>query len=178
MKEFSAILMFLIFVMTSCSSDDTETKVSENIVGTWVGTALSLSGEIETKVEGEIITTVLIGEGYDLTNRLIFSKSPNILESQGELNMMLSYTVDGETIVEDIQDFELLGEGTWEISGSNLIITNTEEVVDEDENRAVNIFKLTNDELIINITDTIEETEDGVTISSVIKTLASFVRQP
>jgi len=177
MKKFSGILMFLFLVITSCSSDDTETKVSGNIVGTWIGTDLSLTGEIETEVEGQVIITILSGEGYDLSNTLIFGESPNLMESQGKVNMKLSYTVNDIIRTEDIEDFELLGDGAWEISGSELIITNPDEDIDEDEIRTMNIFKLTKNELIINITETVEEIEDGETTSGVIEILASYVRQ-
>ena len=177
MTKFSGILMFLFLVITSCSSDDTETKVSENIVGTWIGTDLRLSGEIETEVEGQVSTTILSGEGYDLTNALIFGESPNFMESQGKVNMKVSFTVNDIIHTEDIEDFELLGDGTWEINGGELIIANPDEAIDEDELRTMNISKLTKNELIINITETVEEIEDGETTTGVIVIFASYMRQ-
>ncbi|GGZ71304.1 hypothetical protein [Algibacter mikhailovii] len=183
MKAFSPILVFLILLITSCSSDDAETSVNENIIGTWIGTDLRVSGEIETERGGESVITILSGEGYDLTNTLVFSPSPNLVASAGELNMIISYTTDDDVIFEDIKGFELLGEGTWEIQGSELIITDPNEVVEEDveeedgEERIVRVYKLTNKELVIGIVEKEEDIEDDVTTTSLIETVLSFIRQ-
>lgn len=175
--KISTLFIACLLILSSCSSDDAETKVSENILGTWIGTNVSLSGEIETVNKGQTILTTIIGEGYDLTNKLIFTDAPNFVASEGNLNMELSYTVNGVTITENIEDFELLVDGTWEINGSDLIITDPDETIDEDAIRAVNIFKLTDNALIIKITETEEEIEDGVVSTSSIEILASYVKQ-
>jgi hypothetical protein len=177
MKKISILFIACFLILSSCSSNDDETKVSENIIGTWIATNLSLSGEIITVIEGQTITSTLVGEGYDLTNRLIFSESPNLVESEGKLNMTLSYTINDITLSEDIEDFEFLTDGIWEIKGSELIITSPEEDIDDDEVREVKIAKLTDNELVIKITEDEEEIENGETITSSIEVLVSFVRQ-
>lgn len=169
--------MACILILSSCSNDDAETLVSDNIVGTWIGTNFSLSGEIETIIEEQTKTSTIIGEGYGLTNKLTFTKSPNLITSDGAVNMKLSYTINDITFTEDIEDFEFLTDGTWEIIDGNLIISNPDEPIDEDDKGAVKIAKLTDNELVIKITENEEEIEDGKTITTTIEVLASFVRQ-
>lgn len=176
MKKLSILFIAFILILSSCSSDDDGGgQVTGDIVGTWVGTDLSLSGEIETTIEGQTIMSTITGEGYDLTNKLTFTESPNLISSEGKVNMKLTVTINGLTFTENEEDFEFLGDGTWEINGNDLIIKDPDEEIIEDELREVTIFKLTDNELIIKITETDEDMEEGET--STIEILASFIRE-
>ena len=119
--------------------------------------------------------STITGEGYDLTNKLTFTESPNLISSEGKVNMKLTVTINGLTFTENEEDFEFLGDGTWEINGNDLIIKDPDEEIIEDELREVTIFKLTDNELIIKITETDEDMEEGET--STIEILASFIRE-
>ncbi|WP_298535744.1 hypothetical protein [uncultured Algibacter sp.] len=177
MKKISSIVLVLIMFITSCSSDDNETQVFENIIGTWIGTEITLQGEVKTEVNGQTILSTITGDGYDLNNELLFAKSPNTVTSEGNLNMKITYTINGVELTEDVENFEFLGDGIWEINGSELIITDPTLDVEDDDIRLVNILKLTETELIIKMTETVEEIEGGETITGVTEIVASFVKE-
>ena len=133
-------------------------------------TDLTLTGQIEAEIQGQTINSTITGEGYDITSTLTFNQSPNTITSLGNLNMTLSYSLGGNTITDDVENFEFLDGGIWEINDGNLMIT------ESDETTQAQIIKLTNNELILKVSETEVETEDGETTTSTFEILAEFVR--
>jgi len=172
MKKFNILFILLSIILTSCSNEDDPSNnyTSEDILGTWILTDLTLTGQIEAEIQGQTINSTITGEGYDITSTLTFNQSPNTITSLGNLNMTLSYSLGGNTITDDVENFEFLDGGIWEINDGNLMIT------ESDETTQAQIIKLTNNELILKVSETEVETEDGETTTSTFEILAEFVR--
>ncbi|WP_136480904.1 lipocalin family protein [Cognatitamlana onchidii] len=172
MKKISLFVSILCLVMSACSSDDDGgNTITGDIVGTWNVTKLDLTGEIQAEVSGTPISSSVTGEGFDLDNSLVtFNESPSSIESEGTISMRLTYSLNGTELTEEIEDFEFLEGGTWELNGNTLIIT------EAGEETEVEILTLTDTELVIKVYEEETEIEDDEAITSTFVLEASFKR--
>ncbi|MDO6761488.1 hypothetical protein Q4566_14850 [Tamlana sp. 2_MG-2023] len=177
MKKISISLVVCILVLTSCSSNESEASdISEDLVGTWIGTDLVYEGSYETSLGGESHETIYHGEAYDITNKLTFNESPNTVVSEGSYNVKLEYTVDGISDTEYVEGEEFLENGSWELDGDELIIENEDLSDSKERETSIKILLITNDKLVISSTETVELKENGVEIKSLVKVTSTFKR--
>ncbi|GAA3627608.1 lipocalin family protein [Flavivirga jejuensis] len=162
MKKLNILFIALTLILTACSSDDAASpEITESIVGTWKGVSVDYSGTTVTSVEGETINADYLGEAYDVNYSLTFTEDPNNLTSTGTFSVKLTTTVLGQTTTENIENLKPTGDGTWEITDNELIITT------DNEEGIMRIMKLTDSELVLAVT---EETDLSIGGNSVVST--------
>ncbi|MBU2951703.1 lipocalin family protein [Tamlana agarivorans] len=172
MKKIIVLFSFLCLVLTSCSSNENDASdISDDLIGTWIGTDIVYEGRVETSFLGELIKTEFTGEGYDITTKLTFNESPKTIVSEGSYSVKIDYTVDGGVeSTEVVEDIEFLENGEWELEGDEIIVENSS------ESYYVKIFLLTSNELVVGITEIEETEENGIEIRNIVKAIASFKR--
>ncbi|OBQ56586.1 lipocalin family protein [Tamlana sp. s12] len=171
MKKITTLCLAFICILSSCSTDDDQgSNISGDIVGTWIGTGLTYDGTVETSFQGFPITSNFEGEAYDMTNTLTFNESPNTLVSEGSYSLKLTYDFNGVTQTEYVEDVQFLENGTWEIEGNKLIITNNGEETPAD------FSFVSDDTLVFEINKVEESIVDGLTVVTTIKSIVTFER--
>lgn len=170
MKKINLLLIALIFIISSCSTEDDSPEILSNILGDWNAVSIQYSAETTTAVSGQSITNNSVGEGYDINIIVTFNESPNTVVSQGYYNVHLTSTVLGQTYTQDVVGPEFFQDGSWELNGNKLIVTA------QGETSEATIEKLTDSELELYIDTTEDLPEQGATIISKIKARYKFTR--
>jgi hypothetical protein len=119
-------LLFLSFavVLFSCSKDDDPMPTSDGLVGTWTMTSLTYNGTTTTTASGMTINADFTGRGKDMDYITTFQVNPNTVVSEGSYTIELTTTILGQTTTDDYEFEEALSDGTWELNGKTLTITN------------------------------------------------------
>lgn len=171
MKKLIVLFSALTLILTSCSSDDDSTSdINADIVGTWVGTEMVYEGTSETEIYGLPIEIDFTGEAYDISTKLIFSENPNTLVSEGSYSIKLEYEQNGITETQVVEDQSFLASGTWELNGDTLIV---EDVNDSFEAK---VYELTDDKLVIGITQTEDIEVNGIITTTTVNITATYIR--
>ncbi|WP_428743688.1 lipocalin family protein [Tenacibaculum sp.] len=170
MKKVSLFLITFILILTSCSSDDNKENISADIVGTWIGNSIDYSGKTETTVQGQTLVTDFVGEGYDMDYTLTFNETPNIITSEGSYSLKLTYSVLGQTSVQNLENLKFLEEGTWILDGNKLDVTANGVSKDYE------IIELTETTLKISLSTEEDLSESGSTIITTIDAIVTFTR--
>lgn len=176
MKLAYKLCIVLALMLTSCSeSDDSSgdpnnSDFSGDLIGTWIAVDVDFTLNVVTNLSGLDVTSTAVGEGYDIDFTVTFEDNPNIAISVGSYSMEVTTTTLGQTEVENIENIAFLESGPWSRDGNELIFE------DSEETGTVQIFELTEDSLIIGITDAISSSEAGVDFSSTSVSTVTFVR--
>lgn len=170
MKKLSFLFIALVLVFTSCSTDDSPSIISGDIVGTWIGNTIDYSGDTVTTVDGQTLVADFVGEAYDMDYTITFSEDPNNVVSEGSYSLKLTYTVLGQTSVENVENIEFLEGGNWEQSNNILTLIAQEESID------YKIEELTDDKLVLSLSVEEDLSEQGVSIISTIDAKMTFYR--
>lgn len=126
MKLTNLFFVCILVLFFSCSEDEGSPALptAEGLIGTWDLTAIDYSGTSATTFEGNTIKASFTGKGKDIDYTSTFSMDPNTIVSQGSYTIELKTTVAGQTTTEDQEFDDALMNGTWELDGKTLIITN------------------------------------------------------
>lgn len=170
MKKFSLLFIVLTFILTSCSTDDSSSIISGDIVGTWIGSSIDYSGDTTTTVDGVTIVADFVGEAYDMDYTVTFSENPNEVVSEGSYSLKLTYTALGQTSVENLENIEFLEGGTWEQNNAILILTA------EGESANYVIEELTENKLVISVSVDEDLSEQGISVMTSIEAKMTFYR--
>jgi len=171
MKKLGLLFTVFILILTSCSSDSSDSPViSASIVGEWIATALDYSGTSSTTIQGQSVIADFVGEAYDINYTVTFSENLNTLVSEGNYSLELTYTILGQTTTENVENVQFLEDGTWEQNGDELIVTNNGETT------AFDILELTANRLKLGLETVEEVTEQGAVITSTIYAELTFTR--
>ena len=172
MKKLNLLCIAFVFALTSCSSDDDNSSadVSGDIIGTWIGLDVEYSGRTVTEFLGQEIVADFVGEAYDVDYTLTFSENPNEIVSSGSYSLEVTTTALGQVQVENIENIEGLGNGTWNKDGDQLTI------VSGGETTVGTIVELTSTSLILELSEVQDISQDGLIIATTINAIATFTK--
>lgn len=123
------IILFVAFLgLVSCSSDDNGGSVSDgsNVVGNWKPTSLTYDGVSTMSMQGQTITTNFNAVATDFHDATVTFHQNGTFSSVGD-----GYTVDltmevmGQEMTQETSVGSFFEDGTWEIDGNTMIMTNT-----------------------------------------------------
>lgn len=124
MKTKLLLLSFAV-ILFSCSKDDDPMPTSDGLLGTWTMTGLTYNGTTTTTITGSgSINADFTGTGKDMDYTTTFQSNPNTVTSAGSYTIRLTTTIMGQTSTDDYEFEEALSDGTWELHGKTLTITN------------------------------------------------------
>ena len=116
--------------VTSCSSDDSpNVDLTVDITGAWdLVKQETRNGRISVTVEGEEVEVGFAIDGKNFDYQQFFGSDPNIITGEGSYTQVTTISFLGETETDEqqITDNGEFHGSTWEISGSNFIISNEE----------------------------------------------------
>ena len=172
MKRIYFLCIAFLVMLSSCSSDDNNgpDNNTADIVGIWIGETVDYSGTTSTEFQGETINAVFTGEGTDIDYTLSFTEDPNNVVANGSYSVLLTYTIDGQSEEQVLEDLDFLGSGTWNISDDILTI------VSEGETSEVEILQLTDSSLKLKLTEEEIIIEQGLELTTVITLIMTFTR--
>jgi len=126
MKITKFFIVSLVVLFFSCSEDEQAPALPtvEGLTGTWDMTAIDYSGTSATTFGGNTINATFTGKGKNMDYITTFSVDPNAVVSQGSYTIELTTKVAGQTTTEDYEFNDAFMDGTWELDGQTLIITN------------------------------------------------------
>ncbi|MDH7912421.1 lipocalin family protein [Winogradskyella sp. SYSU M77433] len=172
MKKLSLLFVAYLFVLTSCSSDDSDSSsnISGDILGTWVGVDVDYYGDTVTEAGGQTVTSDFVGEAYDVDYTLTFTENPNELVSEGSYSVELTTTTLGQTQVDNIENLEFLEDGTWTQEGNQLTITNN------GVSSQGTILELTDTSLVLELNQETDLSQPGYSIINTVNVITTFTR--
>ncbi len=170
MKKFIVLFVALPLTLLSCSTEDSGTITSSEIIGTWTGTSLDYGGKSIVNYQGQTIQTDYIGEAYDMNYTLTFNEEPNTVISEGSYSIKLTGTVLGQTSVQNIEDLEFIEDGIWSQNGN--ILTISKDGISYD----YTILELTDKTLKISVSTEENLSQQGANITATIDAVMTFVK--
>ena len=169
MKKLSVLLIVLSLIISSCTTESVDmSNNSEGIVGTWIGVSVDYSGTTVTTAQGQTISADYVGEAYDVDYSLTFSENPNNLISEGAYSIKLTTSVAGQTTTQNVENLEVLGNGTWEISENNLSITSN------GKTSSGTIVELTESTLILTNEEVVDLSQQGISVISTTNVVTTY----
>ncbi|MEP0265000.1 lipocalin family protein [Dokdonia sp.] len=168
--KLTLIILFTISVASCSSDDDSSNPSSANISGIWQGESFDYTGTSTTEILGESITTSFVGETENINYTLTFSENPNEVIADGSYDVILTTTLEGQTTTQTVPGIDFLNSGSWELDGNTLTF-----IVDGEASEAT-IETLTDNLLVLVISDTQEINQQGVTASTMIDAVLTFTR--
>ena len=185
---FKSLLIVLVTVsFMSCSSDDDSSNdnsgdTSGTLVGTWNLVELTIDGDTTSEVAGQSLSVDFDAIGENFNYSLTFS-DPDEFIGSGSYDLILTSTVDGETITETESINDIVTEGTWEQNGTMLTINGN--LTDDSASIPVSneiaqppfvIEELTDTTLTIRQEFNVEQTANDITNNISLITEATFTR--
>jgi len=169
-------IVLLVLAFTSCSDDDNDDIIdieapTASIIGTWIAESVDYSGATETEIQGQTVTADFVGEAFDIDFGVTFSEDPNELVSDGSYSIELTTTVAGQTTVNTIENITFLEDGTWEMDGNELSITNNGMTA------IVTIAELSEDRLVLALQTVEDLSQPGTVITTTIDIITTYSRQ-
>ncbi|UKM64101.1 lipocalin family protein [Flavobacteriaceae bacterium GSB9] len=174
MKKLPLLFTLLIAIMTSCSSDDSTSEITADIVGTWEMTDYDYTGTTKTTFEGQTYSADYVGEAFNIDYRMTFNENPNTIETEGSFSLELTTTAFGETSTQVVNtdDVETINAGTWEIQNGNLVTQ-----ADGGIEATYKIEELTETSLVLSLNQEVDISQSGVTAKTTINAKMFFQRQ-
>jgi len=128
--KFSKLLFIALAVtlFSACNDDEDAPSISEELlVGDWELTDLDYSGTSVLTVPGldEGVTTTFEGTGLNLNLDLTFTTDPNEFITQGDYGVRLVTVIEGQEIVNELENADFINDGTWTRNGNTLTVTST-----------------------------------------------------
>ena len=125
------VMLLCATLFVACSDDEEEDlQLNSEIVGTWNMTDVSYSGVSTTSGSGITVVSTYDGKAYDLDYTVEFTSGPNKIFVDGDYNINLKYTISSSmtgdmSYEQNFSGYSFSNEGTWEIKGDKLIITDS-----------------------------------------------------
>lgn len=122
MKRIRIIFSFIVLVLlSSCNKDDTSSTNTSDIVGTWNLVSLTCNdGKVETTAAGTTIISTFTASIKSSTYKIEFKENPNTAVASGNITVLQTASVLGQTISQT-NSFDLpLRSGTWKLDGNIL----------------------------------------------------------
>ncbi len=176
MKKINFLLVALVMLAVSCSSDDDnsapEQGVTASILGTWNMTEYNYSGTTETKVLDQVLITEFVGEAFNIEYNIVFEEDPNIVTSNGGFDVRVTSTVLGQTSTETVRNLSSIESGDWEIVDENILRSTT-----NGETTDILIETLTDTDLVLLVENKQTLTDTGFSTDVDLIARLSFERQ-
>jgi len=129
MKIFNYLFVFTIlssFFFVGCTADELPDETE--ILGTWLVKSVDLVGTAQFTQGNEVTVADFTGEGYDMDLQITINENPNDYTVEGDVNVLVSYDVDGQTIDLPIEEADFIDSGVWDITGDVLTVSNSTQV--------------------------------------------------
>ena len=127
MKIFKYLFVIvLISSFMSCSEDDLLTE--QELIGTWLLKEANLEGNATFTQGTDVTTADFTGEGYDLDLKITINENPKDYIVEGDINVLVTYDFDGQTIELPIEEADFIDNGTWDITDDVLTVSNSTQV--------------------------------------------------
>jgi len=169
MKITKLFLIAISALLFSCGSDDeAPLPTAEGMIGTWDVTDIDYSGTTTTSYMGQSIKARFTGHGKEIDYTTTFSSSPNTVVSEGSYLIELTTTIGGESETETYEFDEALMDGTWELDGRKVIITN------DGQEQEGTITKQSETELEVRVDLEQSMTDSGITVKTKVKAVYKF----
>jgi len=129
MKIFNYVFVLAFFASFSfigCTVDEIPDETE--IIGTWLVKSVDLIGTAQFTQGNDVTVADFTGEGYDMDLELTINENPNDYTVQGDVNVLVTYDVDGQTIELPIEEADFIDSGTWDITGDVLTVSNSTQV--------------------------------------------------
>ncbi len=128
MKIFNYVfaLLFSTLLFTACAPD--EVLEPNEIIGTWLLKSVDLEGNATFTQGAEVTQADFTGEGFDLDLSITIHENPNDYIVEGDVNVLLKYDFDGQTVELPIEEADFIDSGVWDISNDELTVTNSDKV--------------------------------------------------
>ncbi|GAB5563032.1 MAG: hypothetical protein Wins2KO_00950 [Winogradskyella sp.] len=140
------ILFLLSFSLLACSSDDNgSNNTSGNILGTWNGVSVDLSGSTNVDFQGQNFDVNFVGESYDEDFSILVTENPNVISSTGTYSLELTATILGLPMSENVEDLFLLEDSEWSRNGNELTLTA------QGQSQTATIIELTDNSMTISL---------------------------
>jgi hypothetical protein len=158
MKYLNVFFLVISLSLFSCSSDDDSVEISASIVGTWTAIDVEFDGSATSTGQGQNKSLTFTGEPMNLDHTLTFNESPNTVIPKGGFDLEITYSLNGQSETQTAEASSIVDVGTWEQSGNQLTITDS-----ENERGIIEIFELTETRLVIGTVEEAKETLNGTT---------------
>ena len=173
MKKLSALFIVLALVLTSCSSDDSNSSdATGDLVGIWTGVSVDYFGTTVTVVPGaDDLVADFVGEAYDIDYTLTFTEDPNEIFSEGSYSIELTTTIMGVDQVDNVENLEFIEDSSsWSRDGDQLT------TVSNGESFTTTILELTDSMLSLGLVQTQDVSQQGFDITTTINSVATYTR--
>lgn len=122
------LLSFLFIGNVSCSSDDDSSDIqSLDVAGTWTMTeGFIVPGSMDLDLGGMSIPVEYSGDFINIEddNRLNFHEDSTFTSVTGDISLEMEMIIMGAPQNQSFEASDLFGQGTWEVIGQELFISN------------------------------------------------------
>ncbi|MEB2778209.1 lipocalin family protein [Algoriphagus sp. D3-2-R+10] len=173
MKLFKTlILLATVSIALSCSSSENESPLdSKLLVGDWKFDSYDYAVTTKTSFNGDIYESKSEGTAIESDAKVSFSELPNTYSGEGYYLVSLKTEVNGTSYEQVIEVDNFLQEGTWEVSGDKLFVSNSDQQTDE-----LTIVELNSTSLVLHFTKGLNENSNGSNIETMIEGTAYYSR--
>lgn len=156
MKKLS--ILFIVLGLNSCSTDDSESNITADIIGAWEAVSVNATGTVVTTIQGVTVETDYTGEVYDMDSTLAFSETPNNVIAGGTFSVRVAGEIGEDPFEYSKANLEYLGNGTWDVIGSELKVTTASKTA------VAKIKALTESRLVLIIKEEVELSEEDLEV--------------
>jgi len=135
--------------------------------------SLNYEGTTVTTTSGVNIVADFVGQGSDYNNIMEFTEAPNNYSTSGTYDIELATTIAGQTTINNTDDLNTAGNGTWEKNDNVLTFTNASNN-NEVSDATINILSDTTLKFTTSITKNV--TQQGVSVETTTNTVGIFER--
>ena len=126
MNKLKFIFVFVAALgMIACSEDEGSSTDSGGISGTWAPTALTYNGTSSITVQGQTVTMDFDATGTDFTDTMVTFNNDGTFDSSGNgIVVEMSMEFMGQTTTQEFSGQSFIENGTWEVNGNIMTVTN------------------------------------------------------
>ncbi|AOW19928.1 lipocalin family protein [Urechidicola croceus] len=129
MKKLKYVSILCLLFISACSDPDEDNIIDSatqsEILGTWTMTEFyTNNGRTITDVQGTELTTNFVSEGQDFETTVTFTENPNEVTSEGGYTTILTSTVLGQSLTQEVPTPSSGVTGTWSLNNGILAISN------------------------------------------------------
>ena len=171
MKITKLLLSCLTVILLSCSEDEDPKPTTDGMIGSWKITTLDYNGSTTTTAQGASIKADFTGAGKNMNLVTTFKASPNTVASEGSYTVVLKTTYMGQTMTEEYDMEDVIGEGTWTLNGNTLTVTSGS------DSQTATILEQTSTTLKFKSEVNESETDQGITVTTKLEAIYTFTKQ-
>ncbi len=121
-----ALAFIASFSFTSCTVDELPDETE--IIGTWLVKSVDLVGTAQFTQGNDVTVADFTGVGYDMDLQITINENPNDYTVEGDVNVLITYDLDGQLIEVPIEEADFIDAGNWDITNDVLTVSNATQV--------------------------------------------------